>query len=160
MATCAATSADAITITADTQYVGWQYVLSTGTLSIITTPSATALVPVTGTLKGTLYKVTSAASGGVRTVSKVEPWQYNYPVAPFLPAGSSTALYLQWDDTNKVWTVITGATVSVITSYRYDTSSKKLQYKKTSITVLAAGTEDANWTDVTTATAHTAEHAS
>ena len=151
--TCSASSE--ITITANTQYIGWKYTLATDTLAIDTTPAASAPVPETGILRGTLYKITSSVTGGVRSITNVQPWEYDFPVAPFLPVGSSTDLYLKWNDTNKVWEKVAAVTQAVVTDITYSESTHLLEKTTKTLTVLVAGSPST--TTVTTATAHSME---
>ena len=126
-----------VTVTTDTQYIGWKYTLSSGVLEVITTPSATPIVPATGLVQGTLYKITSAGAGAARKVTGVEPWQYNYAVAPFVPAGTATGDIMHWDATNKVWVVSTVGTPTTGDFLRWD-GSKWVKAAMEQVTFIAA----------------------
>ena len=87
-------------------------------------------------------------------------WNFGRPeIVPYGSDGSTTAVpdgstaydILVWDTTDEEWKVKTMTQLSFITSFQYDTSTHKWQYKKTTGYVYDAGTEDAAWTDITTA---------
>ena len=146
-----------VTIDGTTKYINWKFSLSSLSLTIET--SGDPAVNSTGYIRGTLYKVTATLTGGDYAVTDVQPWQYNYAVAPFMPAGSSTNKYLQWNDTNKVWEAIAATATAdkqVLVDMNYDTSSHEWVKTFATLTVLAVGS-NSNSTE-TTATAHTLEH--
>ena len=74
-----------------------------------------------------------------------------------LPAGTGENQYLHWNTEDQDWEVVETVSVSPVTSVQYDETTHKLQLKKTAVRCLVVGTEDASWTDITTATAHADE---
>jgi|GEM_PF-4553210 len=72
-----------------------------------------------------------------------------------LMASSGNTVLLLWDEANARWVIdqVPHVAVSTITSWRVDTATMKLQYKKTKVIVAGAYPEDASWTDAHTGTA-------